>query len=473
MNARLWVCAAVLVACPALASEASAAPAFVFNNNDAGPGSFRRAVRRASTNPSVNTIVFFAKDVRITSGTVVYRGSQTLNLLGFGAKVSARGSGKFDLFESRGGGSLNIHNLELVGAKERGVVITVPAWRRGTIRLCLWNSTVRGHDKFGVHIDDNAGSPAGVFTKFVKSSVRGNGIQAVIGTEFDDQDGVRVDERGPGGIQFIAYDSDFNRNKFDAIELDEGGTGDVVAWLVDCDINRNGDGSLPDINAEDPEEIDPEDGFDIDAAGGGDVEVVMIDCSVSNNDDEGIDLDQAGDGDCVLICHNVTVNGNVDEGIKISQGEDEAGEGEIEFEIRDSVVNSNGGDGIKLENFDDGDITADIRNCTVNRNDDGIELEQINEDGFEAVGSITLRLRDSDVNRNGDEGVAIAVFGDGERAVARVRDSNVRRNGGTGLKVEQDSEEPLGLLRVVDSTVTGNDEDIETENVTEVIVSTP
>jgi hypothetical protein len=98
------------------------------------------------------------------------------------------------------------------------------------------NVTVTGTAGHGIHVSDctladecgggsggaGEGSPASI-------SLTLTGV-TVIDTAYGrfDADGVRVDERGEGSIDFVATSSVFSGIGADGIELDEGQDGDVT-----------------------------------------------------------------------------------------------------------------------------------------------------------------------------------------------------------------------------------------------------
>ena len=118
-----------------------------------------------------------------------------------------------------------------------------------------------------------------------------NGIGA------SDFDGVRVDERSDGSIDFFMHHSIVKHNGGDGIELDEAGKGDVIASLFDVNISDNGFYNKKDLD----------DGFDIDEAGKGDVRVSLMQSNIYNNKEEALDFDEKSEGDMIIDLVDVKI----------------------------------------------------------------------------------------------------------------------------------------------------------------------
>ncbi len=146
-------------------------------------------------------------------------------------------------------------------------------------------------------MDDLSGSSASVLLRMANVHVLG------AGTGKSDQDGVRVDERGEGGITFLSSGSTYEASGADGVELDEGGSGDVILDIVNSDFPHNGPLDPQDLDEESTstrptpalcEPGSPSPGFD-------------------HNYDDAIDLNELGPGDVTVVIAGGTVTGTVDE----------------------------------------------------------------------------------------------------------------------------------------------------------------
>jgi len=453
MSMKHW-CLAPLAAL-LLAATASAKTAVVVNGDDDGPGSFRDAIEFANEDGKVRRVIFLRRVTVDLESTVVYSGSQHLRIYGRGSTLDGDG-GDFDLFESDGGARLSVQSLDFEDSGQRGLVVTIPSWKTGKVRVRLRDVIIADNLDFGLHVDDKD-SAAGVDLTMEFCTVADNGAQDVPGGAFDDKDGIRVDERLGGDLCSTIVFSEFVGNLYDGCELDESGSGHVFADAWFCNFDANGFGSLPDEEGE----TDPEDGYDIDEAGSGRIDLFVFDCTASDNDDEGFDFDEENGGDIRATMIFCEANGNADEGIKFTESEDDAGSGagNVAGRFLFVEVEDNGGDGIKLEEFGDGDLRATLIRVESDGNDDGLEFEEAGD------GDLVVDLRRCDVENNEDDGVVFEESDAGDLD-ADVRKTDIEDNDDTGLGAEQEAP-GTGTLRLVDVTLTGNGDNVpDTDGVT-------
>jgi hypothetical protein len=372
-------------------------PAKVTNGANDGPGSLRAALASGATSiqikPSVSVIT--------VTETLEYTGMAPLSINGTGQTID--GSGLTDnsapIFEVTMGADLSITNLsfDAGGGNQngpynrlnqgggKGIFVDVPSDRTGVVSVDLTNVSVMGTGNHGVHISDCSlgddcgggsggggnGSPASIDVRLVGVLIEdnGNGKQ--------DADGVRVDDRGDGGITFFATNSAFVDNGADGIELDEGNNGDVYASVTNSTFDFNGEYCLigPFVSGDDCDddgEPDVDDAFDIDEAGPGSLVARTRNLTIINNFDEGLDFDEEDDGNAELDAIGIYSENNEDEGIKVSEEGDGNNvvrmravttDGDLEFEednggIVDVTINGSFvGDDMQIE-ADDGDPTT-------------------------------------------------------------------------------------------------------------------
>jgi hypothetical protein len=365
---------------------------------DEGPGSFRAAIEQANDDAAVSAIVFDHRlsVVRLNEG-IVYTGAQDLRIDGNTVDIQpvAAKRGVIDLFTTTGGGDLS---LSQIGFRHgaNGVVVDVPLDAAGDVAVKLDRVTIADNGLFGLHIIDltevppetpdadptQIGSDAGVSLLVTGSTITGNGTAA------HDQDGIRVDERGGGGIDVDILLSRLDGNGAEGIELDEGGDGHVRLAASASSFDRNGF-----ISSGDPEDPDFDDGIDIDEAGAGSIFVHLAGISASGNFDEGIDLNEGDEGNLYMTLVGVRANGNTDEGVAL----EETGDGGIFATLLGVQARENGADGVQFEEFDAGDIAIDI------------VLSQFEDNGGFGIyasqaqpGSGSIRLRNVALRRNAD-----------------------------------------------------------------------
>jgi hypothetical protein len=260
-----------------------------------------------------------------------------------------------------------------------------------------------------------------------------------VGNGTFDGDGIRIDERGAGGIRFMSFDSKFSEVGADGVELDEGQAGDVVATVVENSYADNGgycDGSVlapflpakPEGEFEDGEaspsdipgevtgspddrcferefdlydsgnvksyeiSIDFDDGIDFDEAGDGDLRLVMVDSEVRGNLDEGVDLDEEDAGNADVTFVDTEAKKNTDDGIRTS----ESGAGDLDGLVFDVVAKHNGGNGVRMEQADAGDLRVLVEQTKTADNDDGDDTGLRMTQSGDGTG--TLTVRDSEIS---------------------------------------------------------------------------
>ena len=295
------------------------------------------------------------------SGTLpVYTGSQRLVIDGKGSTIDASGITDTDAFAATGGGKLKLKRLNFLGGMS-GIYVEVPADKKWLQRVELRRVTVRDAALHGVFINDGAKSDAGIELKIRASKFIGNGFGG------DDQDGVRVDESGPGAVLVEVLGSVFRANGSDGLSLDEKGRGDVSATLAGSKFVENGP------NPVNP--LDLDDGFDIDEHGRGDVFLVATDSRFNKNFDDGIDVDERGPGSIVADLVNVKASRNLDQGITYDEREN----GGVFATINDSSVVGNdvGSKNIDIRGrqIDNGNGTLTLDNVAVGKSAlTGVEL---------------------------------------------------------------------------------------------------
>lgn len=384
----------------------AAAPAMVTTNADSGPGSLRDALASGATQvrigPAVNNIMI--------NSALVYDGTAPLRIIGNNTVV--RASGDFNVLELTQGASLWAGNLTLVGpggfefgndGTGKGLFIQVPNERTGTVNVNLFNVTVRDVANHGIHVSDctlgddcGAGSGGGGDGSPASINMTLQGVTVYnAGNGKFDADGVRVDERADGDINFTALGSRFLNAGADGVELDEGNDGDVWINVRLSRFNDNGayclpaplDLAEPCVEDDDGELVlDLDDAFDVDEAGNGGVYGTIALSTVRGNLDEGLDFDEEGDGGMDVDVFGLDGFQNGDEAVKLSS----AGAGDVYSELRGVVILENGNDGAEFETEDgDGEVHIKVGGSFIADNDsEGIAAAQENATD---LGTIMIR----------------------------------------------------------------------------------
>lgn len=307
----------------------AAPPVIVTTGADDGEGSLRQALARGATeiliSPSVDTI-------SITE-TLVYDEKEPLHITGTGQTVdgSALRDSTDPLLHITKGADLHLSKLTFDaggtwsrsnGGGGEGIYVEVPEKRKGTVTVALSWVTVTGTGNHGVHVSDCSlrndcgsgvggggdGSPATIrmYLVGVRIERAGLGIQ--------DADGIRIDERGDGHIEFYAALSHFENNGGDGLELDEGNAGSVHMTISDTSFRSNGDFCYQaDLEVfpqcDDDGEVDVEDGFDADEAGPGGLFGSLTNVTASGSYDEDLDFDEQGKDEVLLQFFEVRPHG--------------------------------------------------------------------------------------------------------------------------------------------------------------------
>jgi hypothetical protein len=379
--------------------EDRAVPAvlFVTSGADDGPGSLRAALAAADADPDADA-VFIRSQVRTITldAPLGYAGAESLRLKGHGTVIqpAAGREGSFDLFEATGGADLTVEDLTF-RAGRKGIDVVVPAGATGVLSVALKGVAVRDSVWHGLHIDDltNA-TAAGVALDVRGSIIAGNG------SDPNDFDGIRVDERGPGGITASFGTSTATANGGDGVELDERDAGSVRAAIWASAFTRNGSANAADL----------EDGFDIDEGGGGDLFIDATGARFDANSEGGLDVNEDdGDdptdaGDLVARLTNATGSDNGDKGLDFSEG-DGGGLWAAFVRVeasRNGTSADNLEEGIVLEEAGAGDVVAGFWSVTASGNgDDGIDIDETGDGNFVGVFVHVA------ANDNGAEGIDV------------------------------------------------------------------
>jgi hypothetical protein len=446
------VCPAILLAASVSSASASGGPgsvAFVSNARDAGPGSFRAAVERATGNPAITQIRFIGwVHVISLEATVWFTGPQDLSISGGGATIDGANAGG-PAFRMTGGGSLTVRNLTVRNAPAEGLSIEVPSSATGTVRVQLVDVDVIGNAGHGVLVNDqddpSTPAPDGDSAASVEVSIFG--VRFIgNGYSVSDRDGLRVNEGGDGDLKITALFSRAEDNAADGIEVDERGAGDVRLEMLGCRILRNG--------KFDPADLD--DGFDIDESGDGSVLGSVALSTASDNFEEGFDFNENDAGDLRVDMLLVEASGNGEEGIDYEEDDDFAGGGDLVTTMLLIRTNGNkGGDaGLKIREKGVGNLVTTLRGVEASANlTGGISVRE------DAVGTLVSSISRATALGNAGHGIDFDENRSGASDIgaltAEVAQSTSSNNGGAGVRA--DSQTVLGgTLLLTAVTLEGN-----------------
>jgi len=381
-----------LSAAPALAE----APILVTNTAGFGEGSLRAALAEAATTGAASRIVLQDEGPIALAETLVYDGTDPLEIIGAGNQITA--AGNFTVLAATEGADLTLRDLmlsgpggfdietrgDMDGPAGKGIFVDVRDAQDGTVTLRLSHVSVQDVAGHGIHVSDcdladscggggggaGEGSPASIVVEMTGSLVEN------VGNGSFDADGLRVDERGAGDITLLLTDSRIAGVGADGLELDEGQDGDVLITVLDTVFEFNGNYCDPAVlNAYLPDEDEgvfadgerAEDAIPGPVIGSPDDNCIerAVDfydsCMVEEYDfgldlDDGFDVDEAGPGSIIVTMVGTLIRGNVDEGFDF----DEEGDGGMEVTILRSTAEGNTDDGYKLSEEDAGGITGTV-----------------------------------------------------------------------------------------------------------------
>jgi hypothetical protein len=467
---------AVLMTVIGAAAAQAATFEVVVNSNDDGPGSFRRAIAKANSSPSIRRIVINRSvNVIALQSTVFFTGKQELTIEGNGATLDGTNTGGpalqvGDPVQGGGGGHLTVLSLAVKNAPGEGIAYYVPGDAKGTLRISLLNVEISGNGSHGVLINDQLdpsvpedengdplppgpnpnGSDATVEVTVLGSRFSGNGNTE--GVSVSDNDGLRVNEGGLGDLKLTVRLSVFEENGADGIEVDERGDGDVRVDMLLTQLRANGPF----------DENDLDDGFDIDEWNNGDVVVSVMSSSANDNHEEGFDFNENDAGNMHVKMVLVAANGNDEEGIDLEEDDDFAGGGDLVSEISFAEASNNGpGDGdagIKIREKGDGNLDATLDRVQTSNNDfDGIQIREDANGSLVASVSQALSTGNDGHGINFDENRTGNGLSDTEGDLT-ASVSNSTSTGNTGAGVRADQQIPLGdgSLLLTDVTAVPN-----------------
>ncbi len=264
------------------------------------------------------------------------------------------------------------------------------------------------------------GSDASVSVRITRSRIEDNGDVRI------DEDGLRVNEGGLGDLNAVIEKTVVLNNGGDGIELDERGTGSVIFSVEHSQLIANGGFTSVDYDdGIDVDEAGPgniegrflqvaangnfEQGVDLNENNEGDLIVVMNQVEASDNAEEGIEFEEdddfAGGGDIVAELTNITTlrNGEIggvidgDAGLKLR----EKGAGNLNARIVNATSSDNLIGGILVREDAAGNLDAVLINSVANGNDgNGIEFDE------NSTGNLDARIQKAVTSNNSEAGVA-------------------------------------------------------------------
>ncbi len=430
----------------------------VTNNANAGSGSFRAAIEAANASASITSIKFDkGLGAIVLSSPVTFSGTQALDINGSVNVISGAslGAGQ-DAFVANGGGDLTVRRLTVRNAPGVGIKVLVPSTETGIVAVTFQDVITRDNGLHGALINDQSGylidpsstsqdgSDASLRIRISGSTFEDNGFTLI------DQDGLRVNEGGIGGIDAVITHTQVLGNGGDGIELDERGVGSAVFTVEHSQLNRNGAFTAADFD----------DGIDVDEAGDGDIDARFNQVVVNDNFEQGVDLNENHAGDLRVFMNKVEASGNDQEGVEFEEDDDFAGGGDI-IALLQSVTTLRNGEsggadaGLKIREKGVGNVVAHIIKP--------VSSDNVGLAGNKLVGILVREDAAGDLTATIENAVAVGNSGDGigfdENAAGNLAGDVFRAtssdNGGAGVAADQAST-GTGLLRIRDLTAAGN-----------------
>jgi hypothetical protein len=405
----------------------------------------------ASADASIRTIRFEKGLAAVELHTsVTYTGAQSIEIRGAGVVVDGSAIAALGgAIVLAGGGDVAIRDVTVREAPGVGIAVLVPASAMGTVAVTLDDVHALDNGLHGVLINDqteylddpastsSAGSPAALRVRVARSSFERNGFAVI------DQDGLRVNEGGPGDLDAEIRDTRVVGNGGDGVELDERGEGSAVFAVAHAMLNENGAFT----------EEDYDDGIDVDEAGPGDIDGRFVHVTANGNYEQGVDLNENDAGDLRVTMNQVEASDNAEEGVEFEEDDDFAGGGDIVAQLQNVTTLRNGandGDaGLKLREKGAGSLSARIVNPVSSDNAIGGIL--VRED---AAGDLVAVVVNATVNANGGDGISFDENGAGNLD-AWVQRARASANAGAGVAAEQ-AAPGTGLLRIQNLEGAGN-----------------
>ncbi|MTI18969.1 hypothetical protein E1162_17125 [Rhodobacteraceae bacterium RKSG542] len=434
---------------------ASELPLTVTTGADDGPGSLREALAIASESSKARPIYVVTNDVIEIGSTLTYTGEVPLVLYGSGQTIHSKEN--VTLLALTSGADLTASDLRFVGpggfsvmkrgdadgSGGKGIFIDVRDDQTGTLFLRLDRVTVTGVAYHGIHVSDcdladacGGGSGGGGDGASASIAVQANGVVvADVGNGAFDADGIRIDERGDGGIYFISHGSSFRDVGADGVELDEGGAGSVLASVVGNQFVDNGGYCDPVVlqtympqkliaTFDDGKATDADVPADITGSPDDDCFEKKVETypsgsiksyEISIDLDDGIDIDEAGEGNLTLHMNGADVLSNLDEGVDVGEEDD----GSLAINVVRSTVNNNKDDGIRAQESGAGDLFALVQDVTAQSN--GRYGARYDHEGD---GTFSIQVSDTETADNGEAGIRASQTG-GAKGTLTVSGSNI------------------------------------------------
>ena len=379
---------------------------------------------------------------------ITYEGAQALDINARRATLNglALPAGQ-SAFIATGGGSLSISGLTVRNAPGPGITVAVPAAATGTIKVSLLNFTAENNGSHGALINDQAeylsnpnststdGSAASLEVVVIASRFKENGHTAI------DQDGLRINEGGLGGLKVLVSATRVEGNGGDGIEFDEHADGDISFSVSGSALNGNGRFTAADFD----------DGIDIDEGGTGSIVGNFLLTQANNNFEQGFDINENDVGDIRVDMTLVEALDNSQEGIEYEEDDDVAGGGDIVATLIGIKTRGNkeGDAGLKLREKGAGNLDARLIGIESSGNlVDGVLLRE------DADGNLTGSIEGASTTGNTGDGIEFDENGAGDLD-GTVERANSSDNTVAGIRADQGGT-GVGVLRLVDVTTNGN-----------------
>ena len=226
----------------------------------------------------------------------------------------------------------------------------------GSLFADIIGSEFIGSGADGVELDERAEGDA-VFS-LQHTKINANGFFS----SEDYDDGIDVDELGPGGIDGRFVQVEANGNAEQGVDLKENNLGDLRVTMNQVVARGNAEEGI-EFEEDDDFEDFPEESW------GGDLETTLVNVTAdengANDGDAGLKVREKFDGNLTARLVNPTARENAIGGVQVREGE----AGNLDAEIVGALALSNDGEGIEVRESSGGSLDARIQHAVSSSND--------------------------------------------------------------------------------------------------------
>lgn len=319
----------------------------VTNWEDAGPGTLRAALEEANSDSTVVSIRFDSQMNVHPGAPLVYTGKQPLTIDG---NLSGLWGfyGQGDIFQVHARNTITFRRIAILYGQGVGIKVVVPPDASGTIRVVMQQVTIYGNRGHGLLINDlteflvdeattsTAGSPASLRVEIDGIDLMRNGVEEYSGgmaPRLPELDGARINEGGDGHLVVIINGAFAELNGDDGIQVDERGKGTLDFRLTASTVQNNGMADGADRGT----------GIRLTETDAGDLKSHVADVTFAGNFMQGADLREDGAGGLLPTFAGVTFVDHWMEAVRLVEDAAVGGGGDLVLQMTDATFLRNGG----------------------------------------------------------------------------------------------------------------------------------